>query len=176
MSRAIAQAIDFPRTTAIDQAFVARAFYKDAYSIALQRPDASPVELFDAIFGHRPAWMKAVMLCRNWLAARAGLEVPAAEDLLRPKSQQHYEVGNQIGPWPIYALNPLELIAGRDNKHLDFRLSVLRETNAGQAMVIVSTVCVVNNAFGKRYLWLILPFHRWGLRWLMTSAAAKGRL
>ena len=69
-----------------------------------------------------------------------------------------------------------ELVAGRNNKHLDFRLSVLREPDRSPASAVVSTVCTVHNLYGKLYLFFIVPFHRRGVKLLMARAVAAGRL
>ena len=87
-----------------------------------------------------------------------------------------YAVGDKIGPWPIFALSERELIAGRDNKHMDFRLSLMKVNDGGTTSVVVSTVCNVHNVFGKVYLFFIGPFHRYGVRKLMANAIAAGRL
>jgi hypothetical protein len=44
------------------------------------------------------------------------------------------------------------------------------------ASVIVSTICTVHNLFGKIYLFVIVPFHRVGVRFLISNAMAAGRL
>jgi len=38
------------------------------------------------------------------------------------------------------------------------------------------TICTVHNAFGKIYLFFIIPFHRHGVRSLMSRAVAAKRL
>ena len=53
-----------------------------------------------------------------------------------------------IGPWPSFAMSDAELVGGRDDKHLDFRLSLLKQVHGDPASVAVSTVCVVHNNFG----------------------------
>ena len=85
-------------------------------------------------------------------------------------------MGEKIGGWPIFALSDRELIAGRDNTHLDFRLSILRVSEGDAERVVVSTVCVVHNVFGKVYLFVITPFHQRGICWLMRAAIHAGRL
>ncbi len=167
---------DFPIATVIDVHFLARAHYKDSYFVAVEDESAGPIALFHAVFGHRPTWMKLILVARNGLATLAGLEAAKASEIMRPQVQEHYEVGGKIGAWPIYALTADELVAGRDNNHLDFRLSVLREGGVGSAGLVISTACAVNNRFGSVYLWLILPFHRIGVRWLMASAVSAKRL
>jgi hypothetical protein len=90
--------------------------------------------------------------------------------------KRSYSVGDKIGVWPIFFLTETELVAGRDNKHLDFRLSVLRSTDGEIASVVVSTLCTVHNAFGKLYLFFVIPFHKWGVRRLISNAIIAGRL
>lgn len=76
----------------------------------------------------------------------------------------------------LFHLSDSELVAGRNNKHLDFRLSVLKELGGSSATVVVSTVCDVHNRFGKVYLFFIVPFHRWGVRKLLSNAMVAERL
>jgi hypothetical protein len=87
-----------------------------------------------------------------------------------------YNVGDKIGPWPIFHISANEIVAGRNNRHLDFRLSVLRVMDGDAASVVVSTICSVHNFFGKIYLFFILPFHRTGVKSLMSNAVAAKRL
>ena len=95
---------------------------------------------------------------------------------MSPEMKSSYSVGDKIGAWPIFAVSDSELVAGRGNKHMDFRLSILRETSGGSASVLVSTVCVVHNTFGKVYLFCIIPFHKRGVRRLIRAAGEAGRL
>ena len=69
-----------------------------------------------------------------------------------------------------------EIIAGRDNKHMDFRLSVLKVRSDNAADVVVTTVCSVHNPFGRIYLFLIVPFHRAGVQGLLARAVRDSRL
>lgn len=157
-------------TDFLDEQSIAAATFQDAYRVALQR-QTDPVDAFFAIFGHHPWWMKAALIARNFLMAPL-IAVPRAKSILRPERRTRYSVGDEIGPWPIFGLNERELVAGRDNWHLDFRVSVLTADRS----VVVSTVCTAHNAFGRRYLRLIAPFHRLGLRRLMAEAVRAGRL
>ncbi len=107
-------------------------------------------------------------------AALAGLEVSRAEHILAPQRQDHYQAGDCIGPWPVYYLGSDGIVAGRDKHHLDFRVSVRRNPSADQ--VTVSTWCATHNAFGRAYLGLVLPFHRWGMRHILARACRTRRL
>jgi hypothetical protein len=169
-------ATDIPRQSLLDAKAIATAYFLDSYRIPLCRSDMSMPELFFGIFGHHPAWMKALLIVRNRIAALSGLDVPSDAAILRPAPKAHYRVGEPIGPWPIFNMAENELIVGRDNKHLDFRLSILRETSGQRAAATVSTICNVHNSYGRLYLHLIIPFHKIGLRRLLASAVQSGRV
>jgi hypothetical protein len=169
-------ACDIPRTSALNRGMLESAYFRDAYSAPLRNTKAGIVDIFFGIFGHHPKWMKMVIIVRNKIAALFGLEAPASTEIYQPRIKSHYAIGDKIGPWPIYHLAPDELVAGRDNKHLDFRLSVLRMDDAGKIRVVVSTVCDVHNIYGKVYLFFIVPFHKWGVKKIMANAVLSGRL
>ena len=120
--------------------------------------------------------MKLALIVRNRIASFCGLDAPTASEIMNPEVKSSYVVGEKIGVWPIFALTPNELIAGRNNKHLDFRLSVLREVSGEHGSVVVSTICTVHNRFGRVYLFFIVPFHRWGVQQLLSRAVIAGRL
>ena len=166
----IVEECDFPFQSMLDKRFIVTAYFRDSYRTTVSQQGASPTDIFQAIFAHHPMWIKIILVVRNRIAALGGLEAPTLSEIMNPQFKSSYKVGDKIGPWPIFALSESELIAGRDNKHLDFRLSVLRLTDEKGVSAIVSTVCVVHNRFGKVYLFFIAPFHRWGLRRLMASA------
>ena len=127
-------------------------------------------------FAHHPLWMKVALIARNRIASWCGLAAPKAADILHVDIKRSYAVGDMLGVWPLYVLTDTELVAGRDDKHLDFRFSLLKESGGDTASVVVSTVCVVHNVFGKVYLFFVVPFHRWGVRRLLSRAISAGRL
>jgi hypothetical protein len=53
---------------------------------------------------------------------------------------------------------------------------VLRVIDDGAESVVVSTICSVHNLAGKIYLFFIVPFHRTGVRSLLSHAVAAKRL
>lgn len=167
---------DIPSASVLDRRLIAAAYFRDSYRAPLRRTHASVVDIFLAIFAHHPMWMKILLIVRNRIASFCGLDAPTASEILNLEIRSRYGVGDKIGVWPIFSLTETELVAGRDNKHLDFRLSVLRMTGSETPSVVVSTICTVHNAFGKLYLFFIVPFHKWGLRRLIANALVAGRL
>src|SRR5258708_35267504 len=120
--------------------------------------------------------MNLMLTARNKAAALAGLEVPTTSEIMNMEKRDRYFVGEKIGPWPIFFLGSDELVAGRDNKHMDFRLSIMKVHDGIRPSVVVSTLCIVHNKFGQYYLRSIIPFHKFRLRRLMVSALAAQRL
>jgi hypothetical protein len=120
--------------------------------------------------------MKLLLIVRNKVASLAGLDAPTASEILNVEIKDRYAVGEKIGVWPIFWLSEDELVAGRNNKHMDFRLSVLKVPDRDGTSVVVSTICSVHNLSGKLYLFFITPFHRYGVRKLMANALAARRL
>lgn len=167
---------DFPAGSSLDGQMVEASYFRDSYRAPLLKEHMNMADVFFALFGYHPDWVKLVLLTRNRVAVAFGLEVPNASDIQSPTQKVHYQVGDLIGPWPIFFLSEDELIAGRDNTHLDFRLSLLRERRNGTSSVVVSTVCDVNNLYGKFYLFFIVPFHKWGVKQMISRAIRSGRL
>jgi hypothetical protein len=167
---------DIPSASALDRRFIEAAYFRDSYRAPLSRTRAGIVDIFLAIFAHHPRWMKMVLIARNRIVPFFGLDAPLASEIINFEIKSSYRVGDKIGVWPILSLTETELVAGRDDKHLDFRLSVFKVTDGETASVVVSTVCVVNNTFGKVYLFFIVPFHKWGVQRIISNAVIAGRL
>lgn len=167
---------EVPATSALERSVIEAAYFRDSYRAPLLRTQASVVDIFLGIFGHHPFWMKLVLVCRNRIASLCGLEAATASEIMNPEVKGSYRVGDKIGPWPIFAVSETELIAGRDNSHLDFRLSVLKEVSGGVPSAVISTICTVHNRLGKIYLFFIVPFHKWGVQRLISRAMHAGRL
>lgn len=173
---ATAVSTKIPPGSRLPEIFTPRAWFQDVHSAPLTVRHETMPDLFFSIFGHHPSWMKAMLIARNRLAARWGLAVAPDDEILAPSVKPTYAVGDRIGPWPTYALADDEIIAGRDNRHLDFRVSILRTRGPDGAAVTVTTLCQPHNLAGKAYLVAIAPFHIVGMRWLLANAVRQGRI
>ena len=168
---------DIPANSVLDRRLIEAAFFRDSYRVPLCRVQATVVDIFFGIFGHHPVRMKIILIVRNRVASYCGLDAPSAFEILHPMRKSCYSTGDKIGPWPIFTLTPTELVAGHNDRHLDFRLSVLKVViNGASASAVISTVCTTHNIFGKLYLFFVVPFHTWGVRKLLSSAVAADRL
>ena len=167
---------DIPTSTVLSRDLIARAYFRDSYRAPLSRRELDIVDIFFGIFAHHPLWMKLLLLVRNKVATLAGLDAPTASGILHVEVRGGYAVGEKIGVWQIFSLCADEVVAGRNNKHMNFRLSVLKVPDGGAMSVVVSTICAVHNLIGKLYLFFVIPIHRYGVRKLMVNALSARRL
>jgi Protein of unknown function (DUF2867) len=167
---------DVPSGSMLGREMIECAYFRDSYRAPLSRRELGIVGIFLGIFAHHPPWMKLLLIVRNKGASLAGLDAPTASEILHVEIKDRYAVGEKIGVWPIFSLSEDEVVIGRNNKHLDFRLSVLKVPDGDNASVVVSTICTVHNLSGKLYLFLVVPFHKYGVRKLLANALAARRL
>lgn len=144
----------------------------DAFAIQLpadacQDPDV----LARFIFSQQPAWIGVLTRVRDLLVAGFGLKT----------TRQLAALGGEggaarVGPFKVYSTNATEIVVGEDDRHLDFRLSVLRSPGApgGCARLTLSTVVHCHTLPGRSYLFMIAPFHRMVVRASLRRAARVG--
>jgi hypothetical protein len=146
----------------------------DAYSIELPSgASADPEVLARFIFSQSASsWMSALMTVRDALVAGFGLKTAKQ---LRSADFENRE--SRVGIFKIYSTGQTEIILGEDDKHLDFRLSVLctdTRSSLGKRRLIVSTVVQCHNRLGRAYIFLIAPFHRLIVQSSLRRAARIG--
>jgi hypothetical protein len=167
---------DFPPGSALSQDVIENAYFHDSYRSRLTRPELGIVDVYAAIFGHTPLTMKLLLIVRNAIVGIFGLKGPTAAEVMHTVIKRPSAVGDNIGRWRVFFIGEDEIIAGDNDKHLDFRVSVLRVRGGRAADVVVTTICDVHNFFGKFYLFFIVPYHRHAVRTLMSNAVAANRL
>ncbi|MGB5723012.1 MAG: DUF2867 domain-containing protein [Parasphingorhabdus sp.] len=152
------------------------ADFGDAYGVSVPSSDQSPEDSFHAIMSSMPDWFRRLFKLRNKLVRPFGLVAPRSSEVDRMMPKQGYQPGDRIGVFEFYGRTGNEVITGADDKHLDFRLSVLRIPGPGVDEVIVSTLVKRHNFAGRAYLRSILPFHELGIRSLLRNAAETAKL
>ncbi len=118
---------------------VASEDFIDCFSV----PSTVPARKAAEIITDFPVWAKILVALRGIAMAPFGVLAhgPDASD--------------KLGEFPVELETDHEVIAGFNDKHLDFRVSVRSE--AGQ--VSLATWVRRHNLLGRVYLTLILPFH-----------------
>ena len=116
-------------------------------------------------------WIRLLLGLRDALVA--GFGVKTSQEVRRAAITDNAE---RIDFFRILARSDRELILGEDDRHLDFRLSLLlraRPDGSGDELV-ATTVVRCHNALGRVYLALIARFHRLVVISNLSRAANKG--
>ena len=142
---------------------LAGAQFVDAYSIAVARRALDARQAAKQMLTRQPRWAEALLALRNILVAPFGLKRSGASERA-PKEM--------IGMFPVLSASPDRLIAGFDDKHLDFRIVVDVATAGTAQNVTATTLVLTHNWLGRTYLAIILPFHRLIVRTLLQQVAA----
>lgn len=111
----------------------------DCYAV---QSNLSPREAAEIITDF-PGWARFLVSIRNSVVSKFGLSSDTSEGT------------DKTGFFPIESETDQELIAGFNDKHLDFRISVMSK----DGRVFLSTWVHPHNIGGKIYLKTILPFH-----------------
>lgn len=111
---------------------------------------ANASQLLEAFAHAAPPWVNTLMRLRNGLVAPFGLKTGRLAEASPP-----YAVGQRIGLFRVFHLDPVEAILGEDDGHLDFRISMLCHDGKLWGCTLVRP----HNRFGRLYLALITPWH-----------------
>ena len=116
-------------------------------------------------------WIRLLLGLRDALVA--GFRVKTTQEVRRAAIA---DTAERIDFFRILSRSDRELILGEDDRHLDFRLSLLlraRPDGSGDELV-ATTVVRCHNALGRVYLALIARFHRLVVITNLSRAANKG--
>jgi hypothetical protein len=146
----------------------------DAYSVPLPEGCNEDPEVFARfVFAQKPSWVAGLMMLRDGLVSVFGLKT--SRRLVASGNPYSTE---RIAIFRIYERRSNEVILGEDDKHLDFRLSVLFEpkTDAPASVphLVLSTVVRCHNRLGRTYIAVIAPFHRMVVKSYLRRAARLG--
>ena len=174
MPRRLAQVkqVALPAQSAVATVFKS-VHLADAFSIQLPS-DAStdPDVLARFIFSVQPTWIAVLTNVRDGIVAGFGLKT--AKHLATLSGEAN---ADRIGIFKVYSKSETEIVLGEDDKHLDFRLSVLCTPGAAPPLggqLTVSTVVHCHNLLGRAYLLAIAPFHRQVVKASLRRAAHIG--
>jgi hypothetical protein len=147
------------------------AHLADAYAMALP-PTATRdmTTLARAVMADPAPWARSLMHVRDRIVTTFGVKTSG-----QIEAQARAAGAERIGFFPVQSRSEQELILGEDDKHLNFRVSVLLRprVDASGDELIVTTVVHCHNALGRTYLLLISPFHRLIVRSNLHRAAQR---
>ncbi len=138
--------------------------YIDSFKGNYEKPqnDSSIENIGKAFLTSAPEWVSKLFDFRNWIVGIFGLKT-ADQQQSREQVLENFncEPGEHMGFFKIFDKTKNELILGEDDKHLDFRVSLIKELkNDSVNTLTISTVVTFNNWFGRLYFLPVRPFHR----------------
>ena len=119
--------------------FMQRGDFLDCYCVDSPASPRDAAQIITAF----PVWAQLLVKLRALIMSPFGL------------SQDGPEAADKLGPFPVEQETATELIAGFDDKHLNFRVSV----RSDNGIVSLATWVHPHNIGGRAYLAMIMPFH-----------------
>jgi uncharacterized protein DUF2867 len=140
------------------------ADFADAFRVTIGGSALDARAAAMSMLGRSPRWVETLVSLRNLLVAPLGLKSSGAKDA-GPRGM--------IGLFPVISETPEQLVAGFNDRHLDFRV-VIDVAAAGDGRQVTATTLVrTHNRLGRCYLAVIVPFHRLVVKALLRQVATN---
>ncbi|WP_213735616.1 DUF2867 domain-containing protein [Bradyrhizobium sp. dw_411] len=142
---------------------LAGAQFSDAFSVLIEDTALDARRAAEKMLGRSPRWIERLLAVRNFLITPFGLKKPVPG---------RNGATDTIGIFPVLSETPGRLVAGLNDRHLDFRVVVDVATSGRGRRVTATTIVLTHNLLGRVYLAVIMPFHRLVVRALLRQVAA----
>jgi len=121
-------------------------------------------EIGKSFFTSGPKWVGKLLTLRNKIAGLFGLKT-SGDITDRQKQLDNFkcEPGEQLGLFKVFSKTNNEVVLGKDDKHLNFRVSLFLDrqiNNIDKKTLTISTTVKFNNWFGRLYFLPVKPFHK----------------
>ena len=140
--------------------------FADSYQgVYIDKEDKiSSKDIGKAFFASAPNWTSQLFELRNKIVSVLGLKTPEkVQNRSELLDSFTCEPNERLGLFKVYSKSENEVILGEDDKHLNFRISLLKEDNLdkeGSKKIVISTTVKFNNWFGRLYFLPVKPFHK----------------
>lgn len=148
--------VNIPQSSSVGRMFLSPD-YMDAFAVAVPEGVELDIERIarTLIFESAPWWVDALMTLRNAVVKCFGLKTG---DMSKEEAMRSFSFSNSdLGGFKIYEHSDSEVILGADDKHLDFRASLLLDRDTRR--MILTTVVRLNNWLGRAYFVPVSFFH-----------------
>lgn len=139
------------------------AQFADAYRLDVEGEALDARQAAMRMMARAPRWVDALLVLRNIIVAPFGLKT---------SGQDRHAPHDIIGIFPVVSETPERLVAGFNDRHLDFRVVVDVATSGQRQSVTATTLVLTHNWLGRTYLAIIMPFHRLVVRAMLRQVAA----
>ncbi len=147
--------VKLPQDSLISQA-LPRVDYSDAFRRLVPpggwlNAEAAARDLFSAV----PKWVSGLMAMRDGVVKAFGLKTNPPLSLAARRTVS-LEPGSSIGLFRVYENTATEIVMGQDDRHLNFRVSLMVDEQS----VTLSTVVMFHNVYGRAYFLPVKFFHK----------------
>jgi len=157
--RGVVREVEVPAGSLVSRAF-AKTSFEDAWAVDLPTGDTHDVDaLARLIATSAPRWAEQLMWLRDRIVSVFGLRTSDAK-LTVEISTAPLRTGDKVSIFKVLDRSEDEIMFGADDKHLDFRASLLVQRNGAGSAAVFSTVVCYNNLLGRVYFFFVRPFHR----------------
>lgn len=143
------------------------AYLLDSYAVDVASTRGERMrELVQRALATQPAWVDMLLRLRDAIVRPFGIKTA---DQLRQKQP----VADRISFFSVLGEQADEIVLGADDRHLDFRLSLMRNVSDNGEQLVMTTVVQVHNLLGRVYIRAIRPFHHLVVRRTMFGLASS---
>jgi len=144
--------------------------YVDSFGATLTLANDISVDyLWASVFTDIPAWVDCLMRLRDHLVGVFGLRSSGPRSVTVASQNIHYAPGDRAVIFTVIQRTDNELVLGKTDRHLDFRVSLwMVRGKSGPSEIRATTVVFFNNLWGRLYFLPVRPFHRLIVRRLVN--------
>jgi hypothetical protein len=141
--------------------------YYDTYKIQITSNDYTIDKITTEIF-KTPEWVNKLLKLRNFIVKGFGLKTGDTKEMI---IEPYYSIGSKAVYFTVLDRNENEIVMAENDKHLNFRTSVMVEKDTASSIIYLSTIVQFNNFFGRLYFLPVKPFHRIIIKSLLKKYA-----
>ena len=105
-----------------------------------------------------PKWADILMSIRNTIVKIVGLKGGGYKKDIN--ISDYYPIGSKAVYFTVIDRNENEIVMAENDKHLNFRVSVMINRQGNEVAIYLTTIVKFNNAVGRLYFLPVKPFHR----------------
>jgi hypothetical protein len=164
-------AVALPTPSLIEGA-LAPVHYVDAFSLRAPSGQFRSVDELARAACKLPRWVGFLLALRHRIVGVFGLKTKPAEPIA-DAGEGPIMPGGAVGIFLVLARSADEIVMGLDDNHLDFRFSLLLQTEADRQHAIATTTVRFRNGWGRLYFAIVKPFHKLIIPVMLRAALAN---
>lgn len=142
------------------------ADWADAFELEFLSDKRTARTIASSTLGASPKWLELLLSIRNTVVRPFGLKMGKETD---------GQPSNSIGFFPVLEETDNRVVVGLNDTHLDFRIIVELMKRESTTKVLMTTLIRRHNLFGKLYLAVVSPFHKFIVPRVLSQATVSDR-